>query len=85
MTDTGSDERPAFCENCVKGFSWAGEATGSSRTLGAFKIVYVASAGETEGKPAVLLLTDVFGFDVGAHMVLLNAARPTHLHAAAES
>jgi dienelactone hydrolase len=66
-TSTGSDERPAFCENCLKGFSWEGTPTGTSRKMGAFDVVYVARAPGVDaanGTPAVLLLTDIFGFSV---------------------
>jgi hypothetical protein len=61
-------EMPAgFCADCVRGYSWTGTPTGTTQALGSFKTVYVAPApggAPTKGAPAIILLTDVFGFSV---------------------
>jgi hypothetical protein len=53
-----------LCADCLKGFSFTGTPKGKTIQLSKFDTVYVASNEESKGKPAILMLTDVFGFAV---------------------
>lgn len=61
MTNTTKD--PEYCDNCISGHLKSGKTTGKVRKLGGLD-TYVATPASTEPQAAVLLISDVFGWEL---------------------